>query len=205
MGLFQSNICPKCGAEYSAFRLTCPNCGARRLNPSGRTAAKTDTVRWGTPAQRQQSTSSHWQFIVGLCLVAAVIIAVIVLIVTTLNGNYSTYPTPIPSEAASPSPTLIPSPTPTPTPTPSVESVKVAYYGDPRDGFTLHVGQSIQMGALVYPIDIEGGVTWEVDKPEICTVSDNGLVTAINSGTATLTVRCYGASATCTVWVPDQN
>ena len=203
MGLFQSNICPKCGAEYSAFKLACPNCGARRLNPSGRTAAKTDTVRWGTPAQRQQSSNSHWQFIVGLCLVAAVIIAVIVLIVTTLNGNYSTYPTPTPSEAASPSPTFTPPPTPTPTPTPAVESVTIAYYGDPRTEFTLHVGDSIQLGALVYPIDIEGGVTWSVDKPDICTVSDNGLVTAINSGTAYLTVTCYGASATCMVWVPD--
>lgn len=91
----------------------------------------------------------RWQLIVGLCLVAAVIIAVIVLITTTLKGDFDNPATPTPSQevAATPSPT----PTPTPTPTPSVEWIKITYYGDERTEFVTSVGGTTPLEHLTSP------------------------------------------------------
>lgn len=194
MGLFQKNICPKCGQEYSALRGACPNCGARKLKPSSRTPASSDTVRNGSAAQAQRAEASRWQFVVGLCLVAAVIIAVIVLIVTTINGDYSTYPTPTPSEEIT-SPTPPPSPSPSPTPTPTVESVAATIWGNVTEGFTINPGDTVQLEAQVYPVEVVDGVTWESTKENVCTVSSDGLVTGISSGSGSIIVRCYGKAS----------
>lgn len=195
MGLFQKNICPKCGQEYSALRGACPNCGARKLKTSSRTPASSDTVRNGSAAQAKRAEASRWQFVVGLCIVAAVIIAVIVLIVTTINGDYSTYPTPTPSQEIT-APTPTPAPSPSPTPTPTVESVAATVWGTVTTGFTMqNVGDTVQLGAQVYPVEIVDGITWESNDETVCTVSADGLVTAVGTGNTTIILRCYGQAA----------
>lgn len=51
----------------------------------------------------------------------------------------------------------------------------------------------------------EGAVfTWESSAPEVATV-ENGVVTAVAPGTATITVKCNGKEASCTVIVSDKS
>lgn len=199
MGLFKTVICPRCGREYSAFKSGCPQCGARKQTPTQRTAPTTDAARRGTSAAQRAAEQARWQLILGLCLVAAVIIAVIVLIVTTVYGNYDTYPTPTPSVAVTEEPS--PSPTATPTPTPTVESVKITYYGEERTEFLTTVGAATPLTPVIYPVEIEGPVTWQSVDESICTVSNDGVVTGVGAGQTNIICRCYGASAECKVYV----
>ena len=46
-----------------------------------------------------------------------------------------------------------------------------------------------------------GAVTWESDHPEVATVDENGKVTAVAAGTATITATCGDFTDTCTVTV----
>ena len=199
MGLFKTVICPRCGKEYSSFQSGCPQCGARKQTPTRRTAPTTDAARRGSAAAQRAAEQARWQLIIGLCLVAAVIVAVIVLIVTTVYGNYETYPTPTPSVEASETPT--PSPTPTPTPTPTVESVTITYFGDQRTEFVTSVGGGTQLGATIYPVEIEGPIEWESSDETVFKVDNTGLVTGVGTGKATLICRVYGFAAECTVYV----
>ena len=115
--------CRRCGESFSALRSRCPNCGTRRVTQSGRTPAPTSSQVKGTAAYERAETNTRWQLIFGLILVAAVILAVIVMVSTSLNGldNQSgksnntviTTPSPTPVNTA---PTVEPPPTPTPTP-----------------------------------------------------------------------------------------
>ncbi len=201
MGLLQKNICPNCGEEYSALRGSCPKCGARKAASSRRTPPVSDSVRQGTAAGSRNRQNAKWQLIFGLCLVAAVIIAVIVLITTTLSGNYG-------SAAVSPSPDVVevstpPSEAPTPPPTPTVEELTITFLGQPLtdNSFAMKVGDTIQLKANIFPVEIEGIIEWSSTDETICTVSDTGLVTGIGSGTGTVIARCYGAAVQCTVLV----
>ena len=71
----------------------------------------------------------------------------------------------------------------------------------------LDTGGSETLTATVAPADATNQkVTWKSDKPEIATVDDNGKVTAVKAGTATVTVttRDGGKTATCRVTVSDR-
>lgn len=46
-----------------------------------------------------------------------------------------------------------------------------------------------------------GAVTWASSNPAVATVSNNGLVTGVGNGTATITASCGGKKATCSVTV----
>ncbi len=198
MGLIKKTICPKCGQEYSVLKAECPYCGARQQKQSSRTPQSSDAVRKGTSASARAEANTKWQLVFGLCLIAAVIIAVIVLITTTINGEYVTA-TPTPSAVESVTPT--PSPTPTPTPTPTVESITITFYGDARSEFATNVGNTTQLGATIYPLGIEGTIEWSSSDESILTVDENGLVTAVSVGTASVIARCYNGAAECKVWV----
>lgn len=202
MGLLNKKICPKCGEEFSPLRSECPKCGAAVRNRSLRAGAQSDTIKRGSSAQKQQETDSRWQLIFGLCLVAAVIIAVIILIMTTINGGYETYATPTPSQDIVESPTPPPTSTPPPSPTPTVESITITYLGDLKESFAMHIGDTpIPLRATIYPIEIEGAVTWSSSNEGVCTVDAEGNVSAVGSGTAKIIARCYGAASECEVLV----
>ena len=200
MGLIKKTICPKCGQEYSVLRADCPYCGTRQQKSSARTPQSSDAVRKGTSASARAEVNTKWQLVFGLCLVAAVIVAVIVLITTTLNGDYQTAaPSPSAVETITPSP----SPTATPTPTPTVESITITFLGQAIENsqFSTPLGNTTQLGTQVYPLDVEGTVEWSSDKESVVTVDQNGLVTAVGTGWATVIARCYGAAAECRVLV----
>ena len=66
--------------------------------------------------------------------------------------------------------------------------------------FTLAKGSSIALTATVLPADAsEKNIHWSSSKPSVATVDQNGMVTAIGEGSATITASVGGLSATCTV------
>jgi len=198
MGLIKKTICPKCGQEYSVLRADCPYCGTRQQKPSARTPRSSDSVRNGTTARARAEVNTKWQMVFGLCLVAAVIVAVIVLITTTINGDYTTVaPSPSSVESIEPSPSL----TPTPTATPTVESITITFLGETKTEFSTKIGNTTKLEAVLYPVDVVGTVEWSSSKEDILTVDQTGLVTAVSAGWATVTARCYGAAIECKVLV----
>lgn len=70
------------------------------------------------------------------------------------------------------------------------------------DEMKLSVGDVGTLKATVEPTDAtEKTITWTSDKPSIATVDANGNVTGVAVGTATITAKAGGKSATCTVTV----
>lgn len=57
----------------------------------------------------------------------------------------------------------------------------------------------VQLTAMTAPV--EGAITWESSNTSYATVSDDGKVTAVGAGTATITATSNGATASCTVVV----
>ena len=67
---------------------------------------------------------------------------------------------------------------------------------------TLTVGQSDRLSATVYPENTaEKTIIWTSSDESVATVSQDGMVTAIAAGNATITATCGSVSATCDVWV----
>jgi len=70
-----------------------------------------------------------------------------------------------------------------------------------RNNVTLEVGQTTTLVATIHPNDAdEKTVEWTTSNAAVATV-DNGKVTAVKEGTATITASVGGKSATCTVTV----
>lgn len=72
-----------------------------------------------------------------------------------------------------------------------------------KNTLTLEIGGTETLTATVAPENAtDKTVTWESDKTNIATVDNNGKVTAIKDGTATITAKtANGKTATCTVTV----
>ncbi|WP_310603376.1 Ig-like domain-containing protein [Anaerosporobacter sp.] len=66
----------------------------------------------------------------------------------------------------------------------------------------LKKGSSITLTATILPIDTTDGVTWSSSNSKIATVDKKGKITAVKTGTATITVKtASGKKATCKVTV----
>ncbi|MCR5018140.1 MAG: Ig-like domain-containing protein [Bacteroidales bacterium] len=67
---------------------------------------------------------------------------------------------------------------------------------------TIEIGDSFTITATVTPANADeaGNITWEVDKPEVASVS-GGAVKGLTEGVAVITAKCGGKQATCTVTV----
>ncbi len=204
--------CRRCGESFSALRSRCPNCGTRRVAQSSRTPAASSSTVKGTASYERAETNTRWQMIFGLILVAAVILAVIVMVSTSLNGldnanakgkkNTVTTPTPVIESVA---PTVEAAPTPTPTPTPTVESIDIQCFGnDVKEEFTMHMGEApVTLTAYVRPLETfsDAPVTWKSSDESlfIVTPSDDSRtckveIVSTSQTPGTLTVSCYGYS-----------
>ena len=66
----------------------------------------------------------------------------------------------------------------------------------------LNIGETIQLEATILPEDTtDKNLLWNSSNQNVAIVSDNGLVTAISSGSATITVSCGEVTAECTIIV----
>ncbi len=68
---------------------------------------------------------------------------------------------------------------------------------------TLNKGETKALSVTFNPVDAGQGrtVTWTSGRPSVATVSDDGVVTAVAPGTATITAKCGSYSKTCKVTV----
>ena len=197
----------------------CPNCGTRRVTQSGRTPAPTPSTVKGTAAYERAETNTRWQMIFGLILVVAVILAVIVMVSTSLNGldtqsgkgsNNNIVATPTPTVNVAP--TVEPPPTPTPTPTPTVEAINIQCFGtDVKDEFTMSLSRDpkIELQATVLPMEVftteNTHITWKSSDESLFTVTpseDTRKCTVEmlqTGGPGILTVSCNGFTVELTV------
>ena len=208
MSFIPQITCRHCGQKFSALRSRCPNCGTPHVKQTTRSTPTTGAAQ--NAAGAHAAANAQWQLIFGGILVLAVIIAVIILITSSLNpvatNRDNTPPeTPeLPPVTSEPPPT--PSPTPTPTPTVGVTSITITYAGAPiTDGFTQRTTwAATPLGADVYPRDalLYSKVTWRSDDESIATVDENGNVTAVGAGVCNIIAECGGVATSVKVSVP---
>lgn len=112
---------------------------------------------------------------------------------TTCGGDSSTNPTP--SAPSTPPPPPPPPPAPVPT---RIEII-------PSSARLNAIGQTVQLAATVH--DQNGSAvagasfTWKSGAPDVATITDQGLVTAVDNGTAVITAQSGSLSATVNVTV----
>lgn len=71
-----------------------------------------------------------------------------------------------------------------------------------QETLNLTVGETQQLTATVTPENADDKtVEWTSDKPEVVTVNEEGVVTAVAAGEAVVTATVGGKTATCTVTV----
>ena len=210
MSMIPEVKCRRCGATFSSMRSRCPNCGTRRVAQSGRAPSTTPGTVKGTASYERAETNTKWQMIFGLILVVAVILAVVVMVSTSLDGSDSSNK----STAITPPvvtdyvPIIEAAPTAEPTPTPTVESIKIFFYTDEKTSdFTMHVGDTVDLTAQVLPLTIQGvKVEWTSGNTDYLTVTSTGdlscTVECIGniSGGVKLTATCLGVEKTLTVY-----
>lgn len=99
--------------------------------------------------------------------------------------------------SASPPPTSTPTPGPVPVTGVTIDTISEQLR-------TLDKGKTLQLTCRVLPEDAtDKSVTWESDKPAVAAVDQNGLVTAVAPGKATITVTTKdgGKKVTCEITV----
>jgi len=69
---------------------------------------------------------------------------------------------------------------------------------------TLKENETVKLTATVKPNDAtDPSVSWASDKPNVATVDNNGIVTAVSEGVATITATAGEMTATCTITVSN--
>ena len=204
--------CRRCGETFSSLRSRCPNCGTRRVTQSSRTPSPTPGTVKGTAAYERAETNAKWQIIFGLILVTAVVLAVIVMVTTSLEGADVKQQTTVitPPVVTEYIPPIEEPPTPPPTPTPTVEGLRVMFFTtEIQNDFTIWVDDPIDLTVQVMPLTLQGlQVSWRSSNPEILTVEstdeyavhvechDNGSLPS----SAKLTLTCAGFEKELTVY-----
>ena len=168
MSLIPEVKCRRCGERFSSLRSRCPNCGTRRVTQSSRTPSATPGTVSGTASYERAASNTRWQMIFGLILVVAVILAVIVMVSTSLNGTDVSVK---PNKPNATAPTVEPEqpsaePVPTPTPPPTVEVLQIRYNDNEKDDITMPPGEVLTLNAYVSPLTITDKVKWSIDDPD---------------------------------------
>lgn len=188
MSMIPEVKCRRCGETFSSLRSRCPNCGTRRVTQSARTPSATPGTVRGTASYERAAANTKWQMIFGLILVVAVILAVIVMVSTSLDGSEGgkVKATPTPEVTAS-APVIETAPTPPPTPTPSVERVVIRYNQDEKTEFTMRMGDApVTINAIPYPLTIDSyDIKWTTGDEDVLkiTVNEDGTCTCEIVGT----------------------
>lgn len=88
----------------------------------------------------------------------------------------------------------------------TVENIPVESVTLNKTTLTLVEGNTATLTATVKPDNaFDKTPTWSSSNPEVATVSDKGVVTAVKAGTATITAKCGEKSASCAVTVTPQH
>ena len=86
----------------------------------------------------------------------------------------------------------------------AVQTIPVALVSLNKTALSLHIDDSETLVATITPAKVTNPtLTWTSSAPSVATVDANGTVTAISTGTATITVRAGNQTATCAVTVTE--
>ena len=220
MSLIPEVKCRRCGETFSTLRSRCPNCGTRRVSQSSRVPNPTPGTVEGTEAYARSNANTKWQLVFGLVLIAAVILAVVVMVSTSLtdediaSNQKVVYSMPVATEDQQ---LIETAPTPTPTPPPEVEYVKIMYYEkDLTDSdFSMRLSQGtdgdITLTGYAYPLTIENvEYKWSVDQEGVIEITPSAdgqklLVHQVGTiaGGVVITLECFGVTATTRCYATD--
>lgn len=227
MSMIPEVKCRRCGEVYSSMRSRCPNCGTRRVAQSGRTPATTASTVKGTASYERAETNTKWQMIFGLILVVAVILAVIVMVSTSLNGsdgpkgNNKVTPPPATEDVM---PSIDIAPTPPPTATPTIERVDIYNYtnklGDEnkKTGYSPQLNLqnpdqlSMELQAATYPVGLAmpEDIHWSCSDDSVLklTPQDDGTclveILAAKAGGVYIYCEIFGVKGECLVYCADR-
>ena len=205
MSLIPQVTCRRCKHKFSALRQRCPKCNTRVIRQSSRVPGTTPDMVKGTAANAKVAQNRKWQLIFGAILIVAVIVAFVIMITVSVNNadNPANPNKPdIPEMSAVPTPD--PTAAPAPAETPEITQLQICYYSDDLTGagFTAKPGSKTPLIAVWYPqnlLDVE--YSWSSSDESVATVAQDGTVTAVGTGTATITLTCYGMTVETTVYV----
>ena len=211
MSMIPEVKCRRCGESFSSMRSRCPNCGTRRVAQSGRTPGTTPGTVKGTAAYERADNNTKWQMIFGLILVVAVILAVLVMVSTSLNAtDITTNTKATPPVITNALPSMEVPPTPPPTPTPNVEKVEIVFGENVIESdFTMRLGdEPLTLAGRVFPLSVVGAqVEWTCSDETVLeiTPSEDGATCKVNivgtiAGGVRLTAKCLGAEKTIVVY-----
>lgn len=219
MDLIPQVTCRKCGTEYSSLQSRCPNCGTRKMKQTQRAPGTTSGSVAGTYANEQAQLNVRWQMTFAAILVVAVILAMIVLISTSLStepgaddqqqgGNF-VQNTIDPNASATPTPT----PTPSPTPTPMINSIGLTYGGVALSGnppqFTEAIDEEVPLSLTYYPLNVpvtSNDVKWTSADESVCTVVGDNMgcvIKGVGVGSTTVSVQLYNQKMDIMVYVRE--
>lgn len=213
--------CPYCGEDYSVTYKRCPFCDGKPAPESsfeddppaeGRRSGGKRLVSntrgggyggggWGP--LRIVGTVVSLGLIVAAVWIVVSVVSPLVNRGSSLNSDQpssppvtssSAAPTGSPDSSASPAPTGGVEPTRSPEPSETIPASQTATsFTLNRKDFTLsQAGDVWNLGPAFLPAGSTGTLTWSSSKPEVATVSDSGIVTAVAPGVATITATMAG-------------
>lgn len=213
--------CPYCGEDYSVTYKRCPFCDGKPAPESsfeddppaeGRRSGGKRLVSntrgggyggggWGP--LRIVGTVVSLGLIVAAVWIVVSVVSPLVNRGSSLNSDQpssppvtssSAAPTGSPDSSASPAPTGGMEPTRSPEPSGTIPASQTATsFTLNRKDFTLsQAGDVWNLGPAFLPAGSTGTLTWNSSKPEVATVSDSGIVTAVAPGVATITATMAG-------------
>lgn len=213
--------CPYCGEDYSVTYKRCPFCDGKPAPESsfeddppaeGRRSGGKRLVSntrgggyggggWGP--LRIVGTVVSLGLIVAAVWIVVSVVSPLVNRGSSLNSDQpssppvissSAAPTGSPDSSASPAPTGGVEPTRSPEPSGTIPASQTATsFTLNRKDFTLsQAGDVWNLGPAFLPAGSTGTLTWSSSKPEVATVSDSGIVTAVAPGVATITATMAG-------------
>ena len=213
--------CPYCGEDYSVTYKRCPFCDGKPAPESsfeddppaeGRRSGGKRLVSNTRGGGYGGGGWGHLR-IVGTVVSLGLIVAAVWIVVSvvsplvnrgsSLNSDQpssppvtssSAAPTGSPDSSASPAPTGGVEPTRSPEPSGTIPASQTATsFTLNRKDFTLsQAGDVWNLGPAFLPAGSTGTLTWNSSKPEVATVSDSGIVTAVAPGVATITATMAG-------------
>lgn len=201
MNLIPNTTCRRCHRPYPSYKSRCPYCGTKKERETRRAAPPADSAVKGTEAARNEAENINWQMMIGGVLLACIMIVTIVIVSSTVKSYVPSDDTTADAEATplteiTPVPTATAEPSPSPTPI-TVTSITIIYGSTTMADFTEGAGVQIDLDAQVYPADQSIEVTWTSSDESVATVDQDGVVTMISSGAATITASAGGLQAQC--------
>lgn len=213
--------CPYCGEDYSVTYKRCPFCDGKPAPESSFEDDPSAEGRRSGGKRLVSNTrgggygGGGWGplRIVGTVVSLGLIVAAVWIVVSvvsplvnrgsSLNSDQpssppvtssSAAPTGSPDSSASPAPTGGVEPTRSPEPSGTIPASQTATsFTLNRKDFTLsQAGDVWNLGPAFLPAGSTGTLTWSSSKPEVATVSDSGIVTAVAPGVTTITATMAG-------------